>query len=911
MPVPLFPPKQTPKLAQGHRGQLSIFLGISLLVVVTLMGFIVNVGLFVKAKINLQNSVDAAAYAGAAVQARQLTNIGYLNWEMRNNYKEWMYKYYVLGQLGLPSLRTQADDQKTHFRLRPFNTASGVNPDAFDRYNLPTVCIHFGSESNVCEIYQVPGLPRFDNVDIPFPGIVEHHKAFLNSIVATKSKDCSTRSALNQGTAMIWAYGTQNNAFANVPLVAGDRPGAWISSIEMGIRMRNLEAVVNRPPVSSPICIAGSGCKVVNELEQENDITAMNERPVKAFMSAYRNLGGGAEKEPGSENFSRFAQSLKLTEVSPEPQEIPQGKLSTFLIPPGGTIAEGVQATTKTYLDLQAMPLNLVTFFTTMVSATDDAQIPDDVTSGLVAEGECAGTRTALPVPGFIFGFIKNPQVLTYYAVKGEADFVGLFYPFRDKAGITLQAYAAAKPFGGRIGPRLFHLEQNSMVMARADDSLQFRSGPYLSGLEVPETSFKRGYPIPVNDSFWITDPTMPLGGVPTSGDIQLRFSIPNLLYDYTSYGQLDRHGINEDSDQGIQIVGLVNTKDQAMNNTSGEDLGLYMGRQYNLFRNTTDLNSLISSSTITADKIERAIIKSRMPTKLEAINYMIPHIDRQFSGGSDENLEQPAAIQPLQNSPLYPGEDVYAYDLYAPLSGPGTLYPTGLTAISTTLQNYLIANQSSIETFLDSLKDVADSMKNQSAGGDGITQADYTKASEVIYRESDINNPSSGCTGDKQLSMAGKFHIFFKENSGTDICEVPSLIKSVTTYINNASSDNPRYETYYRSEYAANPALTNSHLMTGYMPGPRQGSDESGKLLNPYSDRTDDLMARRNIYSTKFVSMASLTEGQCNSEPFSYCYSYLEQPVTGSGPSDFTQEQEVKNYVRTDQLTDFFPLQF
>ena len=49
------------------KGQLSIFLGVSMTIIVTLLAFIINIGLFVKAKINLQNAVEAAAWAGAAV----------------------------------------------------------------------------------------------------------------------------------------------------------------------------------------------------------------------------------------------------------------------------------------------------------------------------------------------------------------------------------------------------------------------------------------------------------------------------------------------------------------------------------------------------------------------------------------------------------------------------------------------------------------------------------------------------------------------------------------------------------------------------------------------------------------------------------------------------------------------------
>ena len=50
--------------------------------------FVINTGMLVNAKINLQNAADLAAYAGASVQARQLTHISYLNYEMRRQWKK-------------------------------------------------------------------------------------------------------------------------------------------------------------------------------------------------------------------------------------------------------------------------------------------------------------------------------------------------------------------------------------------------------------------------------------------------------------------------------------------------------------------------------------------------------------------------------------------------------------------------------------------------------------------------------------------------------------------------------------------------------------------------------------------------------------------------------------------------------
>src|SRR5690606_16571310 len=104
-----------------QQGQISIFFSASLVVLISIIAFVINVGLFVKAKINLQNATDASAFAGAAVQSRQLTNIAYLNWEMRNVFKEWMYKYYVIGNLNITDVMNTSPGANgiMNFRMEP------------------------------------------------------------------------------------------------------------------------------------------------------------------------------------------------------------------------------------------------------------------------------------------------------------------------------------------------------------------------------------------------------------------------------------------------------------------------------------------------------------------------------------------------------------------------------------------------------------------------------------------------------------------------------------------------------------------------------------------------------------------------------------------------------------------------
>src|SRR3954462_14572759 len=83
----------------NQRGQASIMIAIMMLTFTMFFAFVVNTGMLVNAKINLQNAADLAAYAGAATQARQLNAISYLNYEMRRQYKKYLYRYYVLGNL--------------------------------------------------------------------------------------------------------------------------------------------------------------------------------------------------------------------------------------------------------------------------------------------------------------------------------------------------------------------------------------------------------------------------------------------------------------------------------------------------------------------------------------------------------------------------------------------------------------------------------------------------------------------------------------------------------------------------------------------------------------------------------------------------------------------------------------------
>ncbi len=852
----------------NETGQVSIFLGMSLLVVVTFIAFVVNVGLFVKAKINLQNAVDSAAYAGAATQARQLTNIGHLNWELRNTYKEWMLKYYVFGNIGLDSIENP-DGTDSHpascnggnslnmgsmnFRLRQFRGSNCQHHDAqiYDRYNVPSICIHYGSSNNICEIVSLPGLPRFNTVGLP--SISEQHESFLNNIVATKSNDCSERSAVNQGAAIMWTYGIgKADIMPGVPQIASTRIGAWVEAIEIAMRMRNLEAIVNSPPETNFVCTnpttSRNGCTDIKNYTESGNPLPYYERINKAFNSAYRNLSGGDSKEAGEglDMASRF----RLREIPPTPLLPETTDLSAFLIPAG---ADALQ---KYYLDLKVVPVNYALFYTAFFSTTAKFK-----NTSVTSEGQCGGLKVALPVPGYITGFYKNPEVVTYYAVEGETDFVGLFYPFRqtqaDRGGITLKAYAAAKPFGGRIGPITFRANNTQTEIRQNGNSSNFISAfkidasvPTLDSSTPVEEKVKilqGGFPIPLVQDFWASNTTSSVvGGNPIVAG-NPKYGIPNLIYDFDNYGNLP-------SGNGDLPTLTPAPTDQMAYTTPDTDVantGLYQIDQFKLFLENREgaVNSAFSD-----EDILRSIHNVRAPTRYEALNYLVPVIDS--DGSNPLNIDSNSYIHPIPstgvgfNNPAAP-----LYNLYAPLISSSGLYPTP-EAAAQIVSTYIQINEGSIDVYTNALKEVADAVREVGATTQGGADS-YSKSADTIYKEPLMPVDAALCD---TLSMAQKFKAFF--NTTQSACaDITPIGDHVRKYFAEKSGGNGNWDTFYTRTYKNPTNFDPKILLSAYHPGSRQGADADGNIGSPYV-AGQSLSSKRNSYSTKFIPMNSVMSG-------------------------------------------------
>lgn len=848
---------------KNQQGQITIFFAVSIIVIVTLITFVVNVGLFVKAKINLQNATDAAAWSGAAVQARQLTDIAYMNWEMRNVYKEWMFKYYVLGNLSAKGVRnpgTQGNNNNVtgssnvmDFTIGPANSK--------DKFNFPSVCIHpraslTGNSSiqgDMCSIYKIPGLPR---LSFGFSSMDQTTAALTDALAGEKAKDCSSRSMANFNITRAWIYGTGANKFdakilKEAPHVAINHTGAWVKALELAHRIRNMEYIVNTPPQ------ADLGLEEISILENQN--FAGHERSIKAFISAYRNLGN--DSRLGIE----LKDSFKLTEISPQSKvDSDPTSLSNLFIPSSGTNFE------KFYLDLKVMPINFVNFFTSLTPFEEEKADANDTARA----APCEVSRIAFPVPGYILGFTKNPQVLTYYAVKGEAKFSGLFNPIG--RNITLTAYAAAKPFGGRIGPTLFNnfnpTALNSLF-ARTDTkkrSLHYAMGLKLDASILPGAE-KIPFPpiVPADNSLWVTSPNDVIGGS-TNSTGNLKYVVPNLIYQATQ--------APPDSTSNSAFF-IYRMPAGAAGNTPYK-LGLYDTEEFKAF--SQNLGAL--TGVIEADAVEKALSLIRSPTKYDSNNYLIPTKD--------------AINQDLQLDTLGLGRASLQDDkakIYAPLYGTNLLYPNAGTILDS-IKGFLNTQRPAIDNFVQNLYGVGSRIRSFSPANNTSNIEVYKKAADFFYNADTKDDSKINCN-----SMAGQFLYYFFDNASSikvdDTCaqhtSLPKALEEI--YSNNNPGSEVNSDFYYLD--LSYKGTQFESLFSAFSPGPLSGADETnnsdnlGKILNPFLSKPPTL-SLRNFYSTKLVSLNSLMAATEQSYDQKF-------PLMSEGSyGDFTEQKSFENPI-------------
>ncbi len=85
---------------KNQKGQVAIFVALIFQILFVFFAILINVGLLVHHKINLQQSADLAAYYGAMKQAESLNAIAHINYQIKQAWKLLAWRYRIVGSFG-------------------------------------------------------------------------------------------------------------------------------------------------------------------------------------------------------------------------------------------------------------------------------------------------------------------------------------------------------------------------------------------------------------------------------------------------------------------------------------------------------------------------------------------------------------------------------------------------------------------------------------------------------------------------------------------------------------------------------------------------------------------------------------------------------------------------------------------
>ncbi|WP_232468883.1 Tad domain-containing protein [Bdellovibrio bacteriovorus] len=266
----------------NRRGQIALFVALIFQILFLFFAMVINVGLLVHHKINLQNSVDLAAYYGAMKQAEGMNVIAHTNYQIRQSWKLLAWRYRMLGSAG--DFEEHPFDKVGGGRLRG-NDDDVINPGAQNFYDAPSFCITYipfkpmPPGENTCkslvsksgvQIFKIPP------VLIDLPSVSGRTRSLALNLRASLIERCKDFGAFNY-------------------MMLGGFVVAF--NIDQGNRMLLMSYLSKAMSPSSPDAdfydIDGKSVKLGMENTLKNNLTAANNTS-DLKMSIYNSLGHSA-----------------------------------------------------------------------------------------------------------------------------------------------------------------------------------------------------------------------------------------------------------------------------------------------------------------------------------------------------------------------------------------------------------------------------------------------------------------------------------------------------------------------------------------------------------------------------------------------------------------------------------------
>lgn len=406
------------KTSTRQSGQVALFVALIFQVLFVFFAMVINVGLIVHHKINLQNSVDLAAYYGAMKQAEMMNAIGHVNYQIRQSYKLLMFRYYQLGLAG---------DETNH----PIRT--GNESDTIKSPLRPGFCITYppnsvtaADESTCKNINSGIQVERVES-----PTLIGQMFSFLGFQTGIRS----VTQAMNEQATVSCKKVGQINWFGLARFMAGYK-------VDLANRKKTAIFLANQLSQQSPTDIDGQLVREGVYKTLYKNLTPQNQDSLRAAFGV--NGDGNSNSQANFEIFNSLASeqcgSTGVDDDAPRWMvEIPIFQYLRIL----DTDCAGERAV-KYYL-------KAITLANGISGPNYKELITDDVIKQMQPLiDEPTGEDPRLRIYKSSLGFEKNPWCMAYFGVKASATPA---IPFSPLGAVKLEARAFAKPFGGKIGP--------------------------------------------------------------------------------------------------------------------------------------------------------------------------------------------------------------------------------------------------------------------------------------------------------------------------------------------------------------------------------------------------------------------------------------------------------------------------
>lgn len=379
---------------------MAIFIALIFNILFVFFAMIINIGLTVHDKINLQNSVDLAAYYAASKQAEILNAIAHVNYQIRQDYKLLAYRLRVIGGIGYIGHPSHAGYGQA-VQEAPWTQPVDGNTFYTDQ---PAICIGHekwkgsGSNENLCrfQLNKIPALPKLP----PGPPFIPTYGINVAASEATEAARQAITEKCKLSAVLNWYYAAMVNMAFRLDVARRRAVIAHLAQTVAEAGFKDLD---------------GREVKEGTKKTLEKNLTIANQRSQGKFI-LFNSLSSDVNAETGMPPwlmpiFIEYSIPYVYHEVGSggSCNNNVQELMNTAVIPPGVNDASG---------NLRGLILN-----------------PPSPSNGMFA----------------IRGVEKNPWWMAYVGVYAETTPRKPFAPFG--APVILKARAFAKPFGGRIGP--------------------------------------------------------------------------------------------------------------------------------------------------------------------------------------------------------------------------------------------------------------------------------------------------------------------------------------------------------------------------------------------------------------------------------------------------------------------------